>query len=147
MKFILLILLFFVLFGAHQATQTPVGNIEKPSPKATRVSQANEYTEAIKIRAKLAEVKDAMLEKRLLHELWMLTRNNKNGNYPIHVGLYISVKDKMGNAVHINQRKQGHVAYITLRGYDRNQKRKIKWNVKIKHCLLDMDNLSELMYE
>lgn len=147
MKYLLLILAFFVLLGAHQVTQTPKIKSKQPPAKAALILPANEYTEANKIKTKLGEVKEAMLEKRLLHELWMLTRNSKNSNHPLHISLYISVKDQKGNPVHINQRKQGHVAHITLQGYDRNQRRKVKWNVKIVHRLIDMDNLSELMYE
>ena len=151
MKYLLIILVFFALLGAHQATQTPDQKFakapSKPPSKAIIIAQANEHTEANKIKAKLAEVRNAMLEKRLLHELWMLTRHNKDGGHPLRLHLYIAVKDKNGQPIHINRRKQGHLAYITLSAYERSKPRKLKWEIKIKHCLVDMDNLSELMYE
>lgn len=147
MKYLLLILAFFVLLGAHQVTQDLKIKNQRVPTKAALVQTGSEYTEANKIKIKLGEVKEAMIEKRLLHELWMLTRNNKNGYHPLHIGLYISVKDQRGNPVHINRRKQGHLAHIILRGYDRNHRHKVKWNVKIVHRLIDMNNLSELMYE
>jgi len=154
MKYFLLILAFFVLLGIHQTTQTQTitpsktpKRIKRASLKNTSLSQTNEREEAQQIKAKLDEVKDAMLEKRLLHELWRLTRNKKQDNNSLDINLYIAIKDTKGKHVHINQRQQGHIAHITLGGYTRGSKRVLKWQVEIKHRLVDMNNLSELMYE
>jgi len=154
MKYFLLILAFFVLLGIHQTTQTQTiapskkaKKMVKASIHATSFPQTNEQEEAQKIKAKLAEVKDAMLEKRLLHELWMLTRNNKQRSNSLDINLYIAIKDANGKHIHINQRQQGHITHITLGGYTQGQKRTLQWQVEIKHRLVDMKNLSELMYE
>ncbi|EAY29557.1 hypothetical protein [Microscilla marina] len=110
-------------------------------------AQDYEQTKALEIRTALKQVKNTKKEKELLKSLWMLTRKNTIGNYPLHVSLGIGIQDKNGQAVHINQRQQGHTAHITLRGLDRNNNRKQKWEVKIVHQPIDMNNLAELMYE
>lgn len=107
----------------------------------------DKYEKATSLKSQLGQVKDATQEKKLLRELWLLSRNSRTGKNPIKISLYIAIKDKNGQAIHINNRQQGHIAEITLRAYDNNRKRKIKWNVKITHQLLDMKNLSQLMYE
>ncbi|WP_299455786.1 hypothetical protein [uncultured Microscilla sp.] len=110
-------------------------------------AQDYEQTKALEIRKALKQVKNAKKEKELLKSLWMLTRKNTMGDHPLHVSLGIGIQDKNGQAVHINQRQQGHTAHITLRGLDRKNNRKQKWEVQIVHQPIDMNNLTELMYE
>lgn len=115
------------------------------SSELVKNTQDTEQTQALEIKATLKQVKDAQGERKLLKTLWMLTKNNANADYPLQVNLSIGIKNAQGKAIHINQRKQGHLAHINLRGLDRKNKQ--KWEVKIKHQLLDMQNLAVLMYE
>lgn len=117
------------------------------SSELVKKTQGFEQTKALEIKTALQKVKGAQEEKKLLKSLWLLTQNNANGDYPLYVSLSIGIKDTLGKSVHINQRQQGHVAHVSLRGLDKKNKQQQKWEVKIKHQLLDMNNLAVLMYE
>lgn len=117
------------------------------SSKMVGNKQDGVQTRALEIKTALQKVKDAQEEKKLLKSLWLLTQNNANSGYPLYVSLSIGIKDTLGKSVHINQRQQGHVAQLSLRGLDKKNKQQQKWEVKIAHQLKDMKNLAVLMYE
>mgnify|MGYP001121312876 CR=1 FL=1 len=137
MKYPLLSLMFIITLGIFQTSQS----------QSLIFVHMNEYEKATNLKNQLNQVKNATQEKKLLREVWLLTRNNRTEKPSVKIKLYISIKDKNGRSININQRQQGHIAEITLRAYDNNRKRKIKWNLKITHQLLDMHNLSQLLYE
>lgn len=106
-----------------------------------------EQTRALQIKNLLGRIQHVKDEQRLLKDLYFLSRNDTGGVFPYYTKLGISIKDKQGKAIHINRRRQGHVAHITLQCFVIEDKRKPVWEVKIKHQLLDMKNLAVLMYE
>lgn len=111
-------------------------------------SETAEQIQILELKRQLFENKDPKKEKDILFKIWQsadVSIVRKSADEP-HIHLGLSIKDENGKSVHINKRKQGSTAHISLRAVDAKVNTTL-WTIEFDYTPLDMNNIAVLMRE